>query len=282
LSISLSKSHSGGKVRAHLKQKLKKILFTFCLELQLIEGAAIAQAWAQERLQTGVQDNFQVPPHVPAQAKVQTTELAQIPIETNPQQITSAYGQLLTLQVQSFHPTSLQVSNGTYAFNYIDSKSNTLSTILFEMGWAPKLFDFFGSFYVEELLNFAPFHGGTAVVSDLPALSYSTYSLFIIGLSTRIMYAATWLPWKLLIPFLDVGYQYSIFYQTGSSGLESAQGGVSNTVGALGLRFWLNQTEPFKNSPPLFLILRLNQIFSNPGSVNLESTSLSGGLSLGL
>lgn len=215
-------------------------------------------------------------------AQAQETNLANLQIEQKPKELSSAYGQLFSVQAQGFQPQSLRIDNGTYIFNYVSPDGSPMRSFLLELGWAPKLLEWHGAFYLEGQFAFSLFHGGAAEVSDLPQLDSVSYSLFLFGLDTRIMYAATWFPWKLLIPFFDGGYLYSILYQPGYSGLESAQLGVGNAVASLGLRFWLNRQSSQEGGPPFFLILRLNRVFSRAGDVNLGSTALSGGLSLGL
>lgn len=210
------------------------------------------------------------------------TDIPNIQIEQKPPEVSSAYSQLFFIQVQYFQPEFIQVDNGTYAFNY-SSKTHPLRSFLLELGWAPELFQWHGSFYLEEQLAFSLFHGGIFQVSNLPALSGTSYSLFLFGLDTRLMYAMTGFPWKRWIPFLDLGYQYSTFYQGGDSGLEAAQGGVGNIVAGGGFRFWLNRQQSQQEGVlPFFLNFRLNHIFSSPGSLNLGSTGISGGMSLGL
>jgi hypothetical protein len=210
------------------------------------------------------------------------TELQEIAIENTPVPLSSAYTQLFTFQLQPFQPSSLRIDNGTYIFDYTGSDGNVMSSWLLEFGWAPKLLDWNGAFYLEEQLATSIFHGGSAEVTDLLPIKGSSFSLFMVGFDTRLAYAATWFPLPRWVPFVEAGYLYSILYQAGTNGLESAQLGVGNAVAALGVRFWLNRPDTPDGRPPFFLTLRLNHVFSSPADVDLGSTALSGGLSLGL
>jgi hypothetical protein len=103
------------------------------------------------------------------------------------------------------------------------------------------------------------------------------------------MYSMEWFPWKRLIPFVDGGYRYTFYSQSGASDLESAQGGVGNGVFGAGLRFWINRgsftgeslSERFITTP-VFLTAKFNRIFSGPGDLDLASDSYLAGVAIGL
>ena len=210
------------------------------------------------------------------------TNISNIDINQKPNEITSGYDQIFTLQIGRFAPDSLQLDNGTYTFTYGNSEVDPVSSFLGELGWAPKLLSFAGAFYLEENLCFSIFHGGAGQSAELPPLSNATYSLLLFGFDTRLMYAATWFPIRRLIPFADGGYQYTIYYQPGSSGFESAQGGVGNLAAGAGLRVWLNPASSMAGFPPFFISAKVNRIFPASNGVNLGSTSFLGGVSIGL
>jgi hypothetical protein len=104
----------------------------------------------------------------------------------------------------------------------------------------------------------------------------------VLGIDARLMYAGDWFPWKPLIPFVDGGYRYSVFYQPGQGGLDAAEGGVGNPVAGLGLRFWLNRRASLNGSTPFFLSAKAERVFPAQNSLNLAATSFFGGLSIGL
>jgi hypothetical protein len=187
--------------------------------------------------------------------------------------------QLVTLQIGQFQPNSLQTSNGTYNFNYGHGTS-----FLAEGGWQMKILNVGasgGSFYFEENLAFSSFSGNSVQGGPSPSGS-STYTMDLFGLDTRLLYAADWFPLKILTPFVDGGYQYSIYYQPGNSGLDSAEGGVGNPVAGAGARILLNRGALLNGGNPIYLSGKYNRIFSVSNSVNLASSSFMGGLSLGL
>lgn len=187
--------------------------------------------------------------------------------------------QLVTLQVGQFTPNSIQTSNGSYNFSYGHG-----SSFLAEGGWALKILDVGssgGSFYFEENLAFSSF-SGNSVQGAATSTGSSSYTLDLFGFDTRIMYTADWFPWKIVTPFADGGFQYSIYYQPGSSGFDSAEGGVGNPVAGVGARILLNRGAFVGGSNPVYLSGKYNRIFSVSNSVDLASSSFMGGLSLGL
>jgi hypothetical protein len=207
-------------------------------------------------------------------------DAASIQIDQPSKSRSSSSDQLLTLQFEQFRPQSVQIDNGSYAFDY----GKQISSFLGEVGWAGKLVDFHGSFYFEENLAFSTFTGNISRNSGgaQPSLGSSSYSLYLFGLDTRLMYAADWFPAKWLIPFIDGGYQYTAYYQPASTGLESVQGGVGNFVSGGGMRFWLNRRSSLENgNNPIYLSAKYNKIFNSASSLNLASSSVLGGMSLG-
>jgi hypothetical protein len=204
-----------------------------------------------------------------------TISIAKVPQVAAP--ASDSPDQLLTLQFQQFQPKAVQVDNGSYNFNY----GNQISSFLGEAGWAGKLLDFHGAFYFEENLAFSTFSGNVSSSSTAQPGS-SSYSLYLLGLDTRLMYAADWFPVKWLIPFGDAGYQYSVYYQPSSSGSESVEGGVGNFVAGGGVRIWVNRHASLNSgNSPIYLSAKYNKIFSSGGSLDLASASFLGGLSLG-
>jgi hypothetical protein len=205
--------------------------------------------------------------------------VANIRIEEPALHSTSSYDQLVSFQFGQYHPQSTQISNGTYNFDY-----GTGHTFTGELGWALKLMEpgaHFGAFYLEEGLAFSSFSGNIQTNPSVQ-LSANSYSLYLFGLDSRVMYAAEWFPWKSLVPFADGGYQYTFYYQPGSSGLESVNGGVGNFVAGGGARLWLNRDGSIRGAMPIFITAKVNRIFPQANTLNLASTSFLGGLTLGL
>jgi hypothetical protein len=204
--------------------------------------------------------------------------LSNIKIEEPTLHPTSSWDQMAMIEFGKFTPSSVQVTNGSYRFNY----GNNASTYMGEAGWALKLFSFGGSFYVQEGLAFSALSGSAMNNSNAQPVS-SSYTLDLFGLDSRLVYAADWFPWKPLIPFAEGGYQLTVFYQGGSSGLDSVSGSVGNPVAGAGLRLWLNRRASMSgNSLPVFLVGKANRIFTSSNDVNLAATSFLGGVSFGL
>jgi hypothetical protein len=203
--------------------------------------------------------------------------LSSIKIDDAPFNSSSASDQLFTFSLGSFQPSSVVVSNGSYQFDY-GSRPTSFQA---QASWALKLADLAGGLYVETTLAFSTF-SGTAIQNPGSQLTSSSYGLGLFGLDARMMYAGAWFPWKPLVPFVDAGYRYSVFYQPGASGLESAEGGVGNPVAGAGLRLWLNRHASMGGSTPLYLTAKVDRIFPVDQNVNLASTTLYGGIAIGL
>jgi hypothetical protein len=182
---------------------------------------------------------------------------------------TAAYSeQLFTLQAEPFSPASVAIDNGSYRFDY----GNQLRSVLGELGWAGQLFRLGGAVSFEENLAFTTFSGQSSATG-------SAYSLSFLGFDTRLMYSADWFPAKWLVPFVDGGYQYTLYYQSAPTGLESASGGVGNAVAGAGARLRLTRST---STTAFYLSLKYNRIFAGSSSIDLGSSSAFGGLSLGL
>jgi hypothetical protein len=209
-------------------------------------------------------------------------DVSQIKIEQPPKEDkdSSPYDQLLNVQFGSFSPQSVQISNGSYNFNY-----GGASSLLGEVGWAGKLFNAWGSVYFEENVGFTTFSGNVSQSSSgqgMPSIN-SSYSVYFLILDSRLMYTADYFPVKWAVPFADAGYQYAFYYQGASSGLQSVEGGAGNFVSGAGMRFWLNRRASLeRGGMPLFLMAKYNHVFSSGGSLDLASSSVMGGVSLGL
>ena len=212
-----------------------------------------------------------------ARADGEPATLSSIKIDEEPFNKSSASDQIFTFSVGSFQPASVVVGNGSYQFDY-GSRPTSFQA---QAGWALKLADLAGGLYIEGTLAFSTF-SGTAVQGQGSDLTSASYGLGLLGLDARLMYAGDWFPWKPLVPFVDGGYRYSVYYQPGASGLESVEGGVGNPVAGAGLRFWLNRRASMAGSAPLYLTAKLDRIFPVDQNVNLSSTTLYGGLAIGL
>ncbi len=208
----------------------------------------------------------------------QLETISNIRIEEPPKASSEIADQLIGIQFAPFRPASVAVNNGSYRFDY----GSGASSVMGELNWAVRLVSGFGSLYLQEGIAATGF-GGNVVQSGQVNTPDSSYSMGLAGLDSRLMFALDALPGpgKYLIPFADFGYQYSLYYQPGKSGLDSAQGGVGNVVGGLGLRFWLNRAASLGGSTPWYLTAKLNRIFPDSDPMNLTSTSVFGGLALG-
>jgi hypothetical protein len=207
--------------------------------------------------------------------------ISAVRIEEPPRHLDASYDQLIGVQFGPYTPASVRTSNGTYSFDYSDGQA---TSYLSQVGWALKLFNFGGTFYFEENVGFSMF-GGSVVQGAIPApLGSPSYSLYMIGFDTRLLYQVDAFPWKILVPYADAGFQEAVYYQTGGSGLDSLQGTVGNPVAGAGIRLWLNRGSSISNgSVPIFLTAKFNRIFASSNSeLNLASSSLFGGLTLGL
>jgi hypothetical protein len=214
-----------------------------------------------------------------ASAHAEEATMSNIKIEepTHSESSVTSSDQFVSLSFGSFSPNSVQISNGTNQFNYGDKAS----TYMGQAGWGIKLFDLGGAFYFEESLGFSEL-SGNAVTGPGGQAASASYSVDFFGIDTRLMYQASWFPWKRLIPFVDGGYLYTLYYQPGSSGLDSVSGGVGNPVAGGGLRFWLNRASSMNGAHPVLLTAKVNRIFTSSNSVDLTSTSVFGGVSFGL
>jgi hypothetical protein len=215
-----------------------------------------------------------------ARAEEATMSNIKIEDQSHTESSVTSSDQFVSLAFAPFAPASVQISNGAYNFNY----GQKTSTYMGQAGWGIKLFDLGGAFYFEENLGFSQLSGNTINEAGAQAAN-SSYSVDFFGFDTRLMYEASWFPWKRLVPFVDGGYLYTIYYQPGNSGLDSVSGGVGNPVAGGGLRFWLNRQSAMNGAHPVFLTGKVNRIFTSSNSVNsvdLTSTSVFGGVSFGL
>jgi len=195
--------------------------------------------------------------------------IAEIKIETPVVHKSSSYDLLVNFQAGEIKPTSMQISNGSYDFNY---GSNT--SWLGQVGVAVKLFDLLGGFYFQEGVGYSSFSG---------AATTGVYNLNLFSFDSRIMYSADWFPWKPLVPFAEAGYLYSNYFQPGTTGLDSVAGSVGNPVFGLGARLWLNRGASMTGATPIFISGKMNRILAanSTSGFNLASTSIFGGLTLG-
>ena len=185
------------------------------------------------------------------------------------------YTQTLGLEMGSFHPASLSISNSNNRFDY---SGKSLNSVWVEPKWSIKLFHFAGAFYLEEGMPLSFFNGK---LPDSETAHGETTSLFVLGIDTRLKYAMEWFPLKAFIPFVEGGYQYSLYSQSGPSDFESVQGSVGNWVAGAGLDFWINASSS-ERTIPLFLSAKVNRIFSSSNSVNFDSVSYLGSMSIGI
>jgi hypothetical protein len=197
----------------------------------------------------------------------------------------SDYTQLFTVQVGTFSPHALTVSNGEYTFNY---GNDSLNSYMVEAGWNMRLFDLLGGWQLEEGLGFTSFTGSAqSIIQGTSGME--TLRLNLISLDSRIMYSMEWFPWKMLTPFADGGYQYTFFSQSGNSDLESVQGGVGNPVAGLGLRFWVNRASTVHgnfakrlSAIPVFITAKVNWVLPGDQNIDLSSRSYLAGVAVGL
>jgi hypothetical protein len=197
----------------------------------------------------------------------------------------SPYNQLVSIQAGPFRPASLVLSNGSYVFDY---NATSLDSYMVEAGWAARLLGLGGSWFLEENLAFSSFSGALKPLQTSTAAP-ETLSAYLLGLDSRVMWAWDWFPWKSLIPFVDGGVQWSFYYQSGTSDLESTQGNIANFVAGAGARLWLNRASSMSQDHvnrfaafPLFITAKVNHIFPQDNGVNLSSTDFMAGLSVGL
>ena len=209
--------------------------------------------------------------------------------ETTP--TTDRITQLFSVEMGRLQPKSVMASNGDYNFEY---NSDSLSAPMVEVGWSIRLLSLgpVGALSFSEGLGYANFSGpGTSTSTGTSGVTSTSQDLHInlLSFDSRLVYTADWFPWKMLIPFASAGYQYTFFNQTGSSDLDSVQGGVGNLVYGAGLRFWVNRgqftTGNFESRYehiPFYLTARYNHISTNGQTMDLASDSYFGGIEVGL
>jgi hypothetical protein len=210
-----------------------------------------------------------------------TTDIAPTPTRSRD----SDFSQFFQIQGGVFSPKSVVVSNGDYKFDYDSDATQTWSV---EAGWGIRLFRFLGAFHLQENLGFTSLQGQSPEnirgVNEVQNLN-----LYLIGLDTRLMYSMEWFPWHRLIPYVNGGYRYTFYNQTGPSDLESVQGGVGNAAFGAGFRFWLNRgsftTDEFAvglTTIPIFLVGSYSHLFSSNQDMDLASDSYLAGLAIAL
>jgi len=195
------------------------------------------------------------------------------------------YRQMFSIQAGPFQPKSASISNGSYAFDY----GSASHSILVEAGWSARLFWALGNFYFNENFAYTQF-SGVAPPAAVGTNADSSLSMNLFGLDTRLVDSLEWFPVRWAIPFLEGGYQYTFYNQSGSVDLDSVQGGVGNIVAGAGFRFWVNRRDSDRvdtvhsyESFPIFVTLKWNRIFANSSNnLNLADSSFLGGLSIGL
>jgi hypothetical protein len=197
------------------------------------------------------------------------------------------YTQYFSIEAGRFQPSSLNVGNGDYNFQY---GSDATASSFVEAGWAIRLlhFRYLGSISLAEGLGYTGF-SGTATSALGSANSPENLRVNILALDSRLRYSADWFPWEYLVPFVDAGYLYSFYDQSGQSDLDSAQGGVGNFVAGAGLRFWVNRRQ-FNNGDfesrflniPFFISLRYSHVYPNHENVDMASDSWIGGVEIAL
>ena len=195
------------------------------------------------------------------------------------------YRQMFSIQAGPFQPKSAVISNGSYAFDY----GSATHSFLVEAGWSVRLFWALGNFYLNENFAYSQL-SGVAPPSAIAGNTDGSLSMNLFGLDTRLVDSFEWFPIRWAIPFVEGGYQYTFYNQSGSVDLDSVQGGVGNPVAGAGVRFWLNRkvsdqfdTVHSYESFPIFLTFKWNRIFPNSSNgLDLADSSVLGGLSVGL
>jgi len=189
------------------------------------------------------------------------------------------YSQIFSLQAGSFRPTSISLSNSQQKFDYV---GNSLNSYLIEPGWGIKLFHLLGAVYLQQNLFFSSFN------ATLPGQS-DNLNLLMMGLDMRLRHSWEWFPVRAIVPFIEGGYQFTFYTQSGPSDFESANGLVGNMVAGAGFDFWINGIFPSEesvlggyNSVPIFLTVKVSQIVAGNSPVNLGSTNYLVGLSVGI
>ena len=188
------------------------------------------------------------------------------------------YSQTLSIEVGSFHPQSISISNSDQRFDY---SSHQLDSYAVEPQWSVKIFHFLGAFSISEGLPISLFSGTLSTGG-------SSVSLFTLGADTRLKYSMEWLPLTWIIPFLEAGYQYTLYRQSGETDLESVVGSTGNWAIGAGIDLWVNGV--FNNgadrvehgSTPIFLTVKFNRLLPSASNVNLGYSSLVLGFGLGI
>lgn len=193
------------------------------------------------------------------------------------------YDQLISISAGTFTPRSAVISNGTYSFDY---GSGTTSTFLVETGWGIRLYK---GFYLQENIAYSRFSGNTSSVNTSGGVPDSSLSVNLIGIDTRAAYEVDRFPVRWIIPFIEGGFQYTFYSQTGSSDLDSVQGGTVNFVGGAGVRLWVNRSASLNtdlkgtySTIPVFVTVKWNSIFPNGSALDLANSGLQAGVSVGL
>lgn len=197
------------------------------------------------------------------------------------------YEQMLSVQAGPFKPRSIQFTNwNNNSFNY---DSTALNSFMVELGWGIELTKIGGT-----ALSLTPNIGYSAFSLKLPPTLTAnpgnvSVSLHMFNIDTRLAQSWQTFPIEWIVPFWEAGYQLSLYNQTSTSDLTAGEGTASNFVAAAGLRFWLNRSaslnSEFPNryiTLPVFLTAKVNRIFSNNAGVDPASTSVLGGVSVGL
>ena len=175
------------------------------------------------------------------------------------------YHQMFSIQAGPFQPKSAVISNGSYAFDY----GSATHSFLLEAGWSAHLFWAFGNFYFNENFAYSQL-SGVAPPAAIAGNTDSSLSVNLFGLDTRLVDAFEWFPVHWIIPFVEGGYQYTFYNQSGSVDLDSVQGGVGNPVAGVGVRFWMNHQSTTRidavhsyEAFPVFFTVKWNRIFPN-------------------
>lgn len=189
------------------------------------------------------------------------------------------YSQLFTIEAGPFRPTAVSVSNSNAQYDYTGS---SLNSYLVEPGWSLKLFHLLGAVSLQESLALSMFKANLPNQAD-------SISLFALGVDTRLRHSWEWFPVRAIIPFVEGGYQYTFYSQSGPSDFESAQGAVGNFVAGGGVDLWVNAMLGHSvdevnrySAIPVFVTAKINYVAPSASSVNLGSTSFLAGLSIGI
>ncbi|MDB5039136.1 MAG: hypothetical protein JWQ35_2664 [Bacteriovoracaceae bacterium] len=192
-----------------------------------------------------------------------------------------SHGQFLNLMAGAFQPSSIELKNLDYTYRYDDDSK---SSFVVEISRDFRLFKTLGqAFYINLSFNYSLLR--MRLPSDYPGnLGRQSLNLNLFGMAARVEDSWENFPWKRLVPFLDGGFQYTYYSQSGLSDIETVDGGVGNFVLGGGLRFWMNPSTSLESkvdfSLPVFLLAKVNHMFGTDSALNLESTSFLGGLTM--